>query len=38
LVLVSVPLRMAAVTAAISSSPRVRPEASWSDGSFMTFS
>src|SRR5260221_540908 len=32
LVLVSVPLRSASVTAAISSAPSVRPVASWSDG------
>src|ERR1700729_686122 len=35
-VLVSVPLRSAAVTAAISSSPSVLPDASWSDGSVLS--
>ncbi len=34
LVLVNVPLASASVTAAISSAPSVRPEASWSEGSF----
>src|SRR5262249_52861975 len=33
-VLVRVPVRIASATAATSSSPSVRPEASWSDGSF----
>ncbi len=32
LVAVRVPLRMASVSRAISSSPRVRPDASWSEG------
>jgi len=37
LVLVSVPVRMAAATAWISSSPNVRPVWSWSDGRIISF-